>query len=61
MALQVLLMCQGQNQAWEQIQQMWALQRFDAEMKNPAVPPCSGLMPALMHMRSYIEMEEIFH
>lgn len=29
----------GQIQDWEQIQQVWALQRMDAEKKNPAALP----------------------
>lgn len=53
-------MCWGQIQDWQQIQEVWALQRMDTEKKNPTAPPWCGLMPELMHMRIYIEMEVIF-
>lgn len=53
-------MCWGQIQQWEQIQQLWVLQRMDTKKKNIAVSPWHELMPALMHVVIYIEMGEIF-
>lgn len=43
----------------EQIQEVWAFQRIDSEKKNPAALPWCELMTKSIHIRIYIEMEEI--